>query len=85
MPMMGMGQISFIEEMRPICCKLFDIGKKSMPSTVKKYFFSISVIQIFLLLLVGGLTACQNSDNALADVLPLDEQKPTFIFFYTDG
>jgi len=56
-----------------------------MPSTVKKYFFSISVIQIFLLLLVGGLTACQNSDNALADVLPLDEQKPTFIFFYTDG
>jgi hypothetical protein len=40
----------------------------------------------FFILLAVTLAACGNSDqssNSLADELPLDPQKPTFVFFYT--
>ena len=31
------------------------------------------------------LAACGGSTKKLADLLPLDQQKPTFIYFYTDN
>ena len=41
-----------------------------------------SVIVVGLLLL---LAACGGNTKKLADLLPLDQQKPTLIFFYTDN
>jgi len=41
-----------------------------------------------LVLLALSLAACGSSESnadSLAEELPLDEQKPTFIFFYTRG
>ncbi len=41
-----------------------------------------------LVLLAISLAACGNNEsnaNTLAEELPLDEQKPTFVFFYTRG
>lgn len=43
---------------------------------------------VFLLaFLLPILSACQNNDTSqkLADELPLDDQRPTFAFFFTDG
>lgn len=55
-----------------------------------KFSFKLSFVGIMLLLVVAvlGLAACQQKNdgsNTLADALPLDPQKPTFVFFYTDG
>jgi hypothetical protein len=57
---------------------------------MRKLFGSFSYIHLFLLLIAAvlGLAACQKEDDGedtLADILPLDQQKPTFVFFYTDG
>lgn len=43
---------------------------------------------LFLFLLGVLLTACgsdSESTQSLSDLLPLAKDKPTFIFFYTDG
>lgn len=53
------------------------------------FSFRLSVIEVLLVVVaVFGLTACQSNDDegeTLADALPLDQQKPTFVFFYTDN
>jgi hypothetical protein len=42
----------------------------------------MSAILTGLLLLIA---ACGGNTKKLADLLPLDQQKPTLIFFYTDN
>ncbi|MCI0713046.1 MAG: hypothetical protein L0154_23020 [Chloroflexi bacterium] len=44
-------------------------------------------ILFLLILLVPILSACKSDAQGrrLADELPLDKQRPTFAFFFTDG
>lgn len=40
---------------------------------------------LFLLFVVVLLPACNSTDSNLADEVPLDDENPTFVYFYTDG
>jgi hypothetical protein len=46
----------------------------------------IHLASLLIALLGILLTACNGQEEkTLADLLPLDKTKPTFLFFYTDG
>jgi len=48
---------------------------------MKQMFFVLGVLCSVLLAACGG----RESSQSLAETLPLDDTRPTFVFFYTDG